>query len=68
MSPTGSSASKPIGPMTGRRYIDSLRDGREVWIDGGRVDDVTAHPAFKGMIAELAPSTIRRTASNTATR
>ena len=43
-----------LGPMTGRRYIDSLKDGREVWIDGARVDDVTTHPAFKDMIAELA--------------
>ena len=40
--------------MTGARYIESLRDGREVWIDGKRVDDVTAHPAFKDMIGELA--------------
>jgi len=40
--------------MTGRRYVESLRDGREVWIDGERVDDVTTHPAFKDMIAELA--------------
>ena len=42
--------------MTGRRYVESLRDGREVWIDGERVDDVTTHPAFKDMIAELAPT------------
>ena len=48
------SASETLGPMTGRRYVDSLRDGREVWIDGERVDDVTTHPAFKDMIAELA--------------
>jgi len=51
---TISSRSETLGPMTGRRYIDSLRDGREVWIDGERVDDVTTHPAFKDMIAELA--------------
>ena len=43
-----------VGPMTGRRYLDSLRDGREVWIDGERVEDVTTHPAFKDMVAELA--------------
>ena len=29
---------------TGAQYLDSLRDGREVWIDGERVTDVTAHP------------------------
>src|SRR5581483_2466615 len=34
-------------PMTGEEYLDSLRDGREVWIYGERVDDVTTHPAFR---------------------
>ena len=43
-----------LGAMTGKRYIASLRDGREVWIDGRRVEDVTEHPAFKPMIQELA--------------
>ncbi|HWD60748.1 MAG TPA: 4-hydroxyphenylacetate 3-hydroxylase N-terminal domain-containing protein, partial [Stellaceae bacterium] len=42
------------GPMTGERYINSLKDNREVWIDGRRVDDVTTHPAFKDMVHELA--------------
>src|SRR5258708_24532974 len=42
------------GPMTGERYIASLKDGREVWIDGRRVDDVTTHPAFKDMVDEFA--------------
>jgi 4-hydroxyphenylacetate 3-monooxygenase oxygenase component len=51
---TLSRKSQVLGPMTGRRYIESLKDGREVWIDGKRVDDVTTHPAFKDMIAELA--------------
>jgi 4-hydroxyphenylacetate 3-monooxygenase oxygenase component len=54
INPAGKPATKALGPMTGRRYIDSLKDGREVWIDGERVADVTAHPAFKDMIAELA--------------
>src|SRR5919204_6612916 len=45
---------KPLGAMTGQRYIESLRDGREVWLDGKRVDDVTTHPAFKGMVRALA--------------
>ena len=40
--------------MTGERYIESLRDGREVWLDGKRVDDVTTHPAFKDMVQALA--------------
>lgn len=42
------------GAMTGKRYIESLKDGREVWIDGEKVDDVTTHPAFKDMINEAA--------------
>lgn len=45
---------KGLGAMTGARYIESLRDGREVWIDGEKVSDVTVHPAFKPMIDELA--------------
>ncbi len=46
--------SPALGAMTGARYIESLRDGREVWLDGERVDDVAAHPAFAGMVHELA--------------
>lgn len=47
-------AGESFGAMTGARYVASLKDGREVWIDGRRVDDVTTHPAFKDMIATLA--------------
>ena len=36
---------------TGKDYIESLRDGREVWIDGERVTDVPAHPAFAPMVS-----------------
>ena len=42
------------GATTGARYIESLRDGREVWLDGQRIDDVPSHPAFSGMVNELA--------------
>jgi 4-hydroxyphenylacetate 3-monooxygenase len=35
---------------TGEQYRDSIRDGREVWIDGERVRDVTRHPAFKPIV------------------
>jgi 4-hydroxyphenylacetate 3-monooxygenase len=35
---------------TGDEYRESIRDGREVWIDGERVDDVTTHPAFKPIV------------------
>ncbi|HEV2363335.1 MAG TPA: 4-hydroxyphenylacetate 3-hydroxylase N-terminal domain-containing protein [Caulobacteraceae bacterium] len=35
------------GPYTGKQYLDSLRDDREVWIHGERVKDVVDHPAFR---------------------
>jgi 4-hydroxyphenylacetate 3-monooxygenase len=35
---------------TGEEYRQGLRDGREVWIDGERVSDVTTHPALKPII------------------
>ena len=35
---------------TGKQYRESLRDGREVYMDGKRVDDVTTHPQFKPLI------------------
>jgi 4-hydroxyphenylacetate 3-monooxygenase len=34
----------------GKEYIEGLRDGRTVFIDGETVHDVTRHPAFSGMI------------------
>src|SRR4029450_9632208 len=43
-------------PYTGAEYLESLRDGREIWIYGERVQDVTTHPAFRNtarMIARL---------------
>jgi 4-hydroxyphenylacetate 3-monooxygenase len=35
---------------TGEAYRESLRDGREVWIDGEKVEDVTTHSAFKPIV------------------
>ena len=35
---------------TGRQYRDSLRDGRQVFINGERVKDVTVHPSFKPLV------------------
>ncbi len=35
---------------TGSEYIESIRDDREVWIDGKRVKDVPTHPAFKPLV------------------
>jgi 4-hydroxyphenylacetate 3-monooxygenase len=41
-------------PYTGAEYLESLRDGREVWIDGERVADVTVHPAFRNSARSVA--------------
>ena len=38
---------------TGQQHIASLRDGREIYIDGELVDDVTTHPAFRGAVASI---------------
>ncbi|MFC3342531.1 4-hydroxyphenylacetate 3-hydroxylase family protein [Paenibacillus abyssi] len=34
--------------------MESLRDGRNIYIGGERVEDVTAHPAFKGVVRTFA--------------
>lgn len=39
---------------TGEEYIESLRDGREVWYDGERVKDLTTHSAFRNTIRSIA--------------
>jgi amino acid adenylation domain-containing protein len=41
-------------PMAGAEYLESLRDGREVWIYGDRVKDVTVHPAFRNQARMVA--------------
>ena len=33
--------------LTGKDYLDSIRDGRRVYVGGELVEDVTAHPAFR---------------------
>jgi len=40
--------------QTSEEYLESLRDGREVWIYGERVDDVTTHPSFRNAAQSLA--------------
>src|SRR5262245_33695577 len=45
-----------VSPMTGAEYLESIRDGREIYAYGERVDDVTTHPAFRNaarMVARL---------------
>lgn len=39
---------------TGEQYLESLRDGREVWLDGERVEDVTCHPRLAGCARSVA--------------
>src|SRR6059036_2303629 len=41
-------------PFTGKEFLESLRDGREIWIYGERVEDVTTHPAFRNSARMLA--------------
>lgn len=35
---------------TGQQYIDSIRDGRVVYVNGERVRDVPSHPMFKPLV------------------
>jgi 4-hydroxyphenylacetate 3-monooxygenase len=39
---------------SGSDYIEGLRDGRSVYIDGERVEDVTTHPAFRNAVRSVA--------------
>jgi 4-hydroxyphenylacetate 3-monooxygenase len=41
-------------PFTGAQYLESLRDGREVYVYGERVSDVTTHPAFRNAARSIA--------------
>lgn len=33
--------------LTGKEYLESLRDGREVYLNGEKIKDVTEHPAYR---------------------
>jgi 4-hydroxyphenylacetate 3-monooxygenase len=35
---------------TGQQYLESIRDGRLVWVNGERVKDVPSHPMFKPLV------------------
>ena len=39
---------------TGKQYIDSLRDGRQLYVDGKVVTDVTSYAPLKGTIETIA--------------
>jgi 4-hydroxyphenylacetate 3-monooxygenase oxygenase component len=44
-----------MGARTGEQFLKGLRSTkRQVWVDGERVDDVTAHPALAGAAQTLA--------------
>ena len=38
----------------GEEFLESLRDGRRVWLRGELVEDVTAHPSLKGCAQSVA--------------
>lgn len=42
------------GLRTGADYLESLRDGRQVFVDGEKVKDITTHRAFAGGAQSLA--------------
>lgn len=39
---------------TGNQHLESLRDGRTVYLDGGEVGDVTEHPAYRNSVGSAA--------------
>jgi 4-hydroxyphenylacetate 3-monooxygenase len=41
-------------PFTGKEYLESLRDDRQVYINGERVKDVTTHTSFRNSARTLA--------------
>ena len=41
-------------PKTGADHLKSLRDGREIFLDGKRVEDVTTHLAFRNAVKSAA--------------
>ncbi|MGH7907711.1 MAG: 4-hydroxyphenylacetate 3-hydroxylase family protein, partial [Candidatus Binataceae bacterium] len=43
-----------MGVRTGKQYIEGLRDGRRIFVNGEKVRDVAEYPPFKGVIGEIA--------------
>ena len=39
---------------TGQQHLDSLRDGRQVYIEGEQVEDVVDHPAYRNAVRTTA--------------
>ncbi len=40
--------------LTSSEYVESLRDARNVYLDGERIADVTTHPAFRNSVRSVA--------------
>ena len=41
-------------PRDGKSYLKSLKDGREIILQGKRIEDVTTDPAFRNSVATYA--------------
>ena len=39
---------------TGAQYIQSLQDGRTIYLDGARIEDPTTHPAYRNAVQSVA--------------
>ncbi|MBB6633480.1 4-hydroxyphenylacetate 3-hydroxylase family protein [Cohnella thailandensis] len=39
--------------LRGKKFLDSLSDGRSVWIDDERVENLPEHPAFSGTLGTI---------------
>lgn len=51
---TASGTAARTQPFSSQEFLESLDDGREIWIYGERVKDVTTHPAFRNTVRMLA--------------
>lgn len=40
--------------MTGQEYLDSLDDGREIWFDGEKINNIANHKAFRNAARSVA--------------
>lgn len=47
---TTAESTRVTRPLTGEEYIQSLQDGREVFLYGEKVKDITTHPAFRNPV------------------
>ncbi len=40
--------------LTGEQFLETMRDGREIWFEGEKIKDITAHPAFRNSALSVA--------------